>query len=100
MRTLVESLSLASGAVLVACVSSLTIWLLCAQLPNKNVRAVCAATVPFVLAYCLYWLPVWLGADSSEYSVWEFVIAAWFFAGFFPSALIVVALNRRKSQRS
>jgi hypothetical protein len=39
--------------------------------------------VPFSLAYCLYWLPVWLGAEPSEFSAWAILfVGAWFLAGF------------------
>jgi hypothetical protein len=55
--------------------------------------------VPFVLAYCLYWSPVWLGADPLGYDVWKFLfIGAWFFAGFFPSAVLVLILQKRHAK--
>src|SRR5689334_14202709 len=33
-----------------------------------------AVATPFVVAYALYWSPVWLGADDLEFGTW----ALWF----------------------
>lgn len=95
MRELVESLSLVTGAVLVALVSVAVVWLLCTLTP-KILRSLWTVIVPLIFAYSLYWSPVWLGADSSEYDVWKGVIAAWFLAGFFPSAVLVLILQKRQ----
>ena len=96
MKTFVDSLSLGSGAILVALLSVAVVWLLCFVLPAA-LRYVWAVIVPFSLAYCLYWLPVWLGDDPSEFGVWAFLgVGAWFFAGFFPSAVVVLILQRRE----
>ena len=57
--------------------------------------------VPFVLAYCLYWSPVWLGnEDSSGYDVWELMIVPWALAGFFPSAILVLILQKRRAAKA
>ena len=97
MRQLIESLSLGSGAILVAILSLAIVWLLSSVAP-KPLRTLWAVIVPFVLAYCLYWSPVWFGADPSEYGVWKFIIGVWFFAGFFPSAVLVLILQKRRAK--
>jgi hypothetical protein len=98
MRQFLESLSLTSGAIVVAVASTALVWVLTFLLP-KLPRWIWAVVVPFGLAYCLYWSPVWLGADSSEYSAWAFLgVGGWFFAGFFPSAFLVRILEKRASK--
>jgi hypothetical protein len=98
MKTLIDSLSLGSGALLIAVSSTGIVWLLhsvCAASLGK----LWSAVVPFALAYCLYWSPVWLGADPSEYHAWALVfIVPWFLAGAIPSAAIVYMLNRRRAK--
>jgi hypothetical protein len=93
MRDLVESLSLGSGAIVVVLLSVGFVWLLCSKV-SVRWGALWAVIVPLFVAYSLYWLPVWLGADSSEYGVWEFIIVLWFFAGFFPSAILARILQK------
>jgi hypothetical protein len=89
MKTFVESLSIWSGAILVALLSSGLVSLVCSVCPEP-LRKFWAVIVPFVLASCLYWSPVWFGADPSEYHAWALVvIGPWFLAGALPSAAIV-----------
>ena len=85
-----------SGAFLIAVVSALIVWLLCSCFPR--LRWLWAVIVPFALAYCLYWSPVWLDADKSEfnhallrseYHTWQFIIVPWFLAGAITSAAVV-----------
>jgi len=96
MRELIESLSLGTGAVLIALASSGIVWLLCFVGPAA-LRKLWVVVVPLVVAYCLYWSPVWLGADSSEYSAWAFAfIVPWFLAGAIPSAGIVWIVQKRR----
>jgi len=84
MKTLIESLSLGSGAILIAIVSTGTVWLLSLVLRGAFARWACVLAIPFFLAYSLYWLPVWLGADRVGYDVWKFLgVATYFLAGFF-----------------
>ena len=66
MKALVESLSLGSGAVLVALLSAGIVWLLCFVFP-ESLRKVWVVIVPFALAYCLYWSPVW-SISAREYT--------------------------------
>ena len=104
MKALVESLSLSSGALLVAIFSAGIVWLLCSVCP-ESLHKVWVVIVPFALAYCLYWTPTWLTTGSefdrslmrSEYHTWEFLfIGAWFLAGAVPSAAIVGILRKRR----
>ena len=99
MKTFFESLSLGSGALLVALLSMGVIWLLRTIL-TKNLHSLSAVVVPFVLAYCLYWFPVWLGSDDvSQYGAWAGLgIGAWFLAGFFPSAMMVLIIQKRRAR--
>jgi hypothetical protein len=98
MKTLIESLSIGSGAILIAALSVSVVWLLRSRL-SKNMHSLSAVVVPFVLAYCLYWSPVWLGSDSFEYGAWSVLfVGAWFLAGFFPSAMMVLALQRSRAK--
>jgi len=96
MKSLLD-LSLGSGAILVAICSAAIVWLLCAALP-ATLRPLWVVVVPFGLAYSLYWLPVWLGADASEYGAWEGIcVGSWFLAGMAPSAAILLILRKRRA---
>jgi hypothetical protein len=98
MKTFLESFSLGSGSLLIAVLSTGVVWLLRSLLP-KNLHSLSAVVVPFVLAYCLYWSPVWLGSYSDEYSAWAVLgIGTWFLAGFFPSAVTVLIIQKRRAR--
>jgi hypothetical protein len=98
MRHLVESFSLGSGAILIAILSAGFVWLLC-LVSRVPLHALWVVIVPFFFAYSLYWLPVWLGADPSEYGAWAFLgVGVWFLAGFFPSALIARKFGKRRTK--
>ena len=98
MKTSIESLSLGSGAVLVAILSAGVVWLLCYVFP-MFLRILWVVIVPLTFAYCLYWSPVWLGADSSEYSVWEFIfVVPWFLAGAVPSVAVALIVRKLRSR--
>src|ERR1035437_10397545 len=97
VKDFLESLSLGSGAVVIAVCSSLLtgLWL-CA----RSVRSawLIALLAPLVLSFCLYWLPVWLGANASEYFSWApLFIGMWFLAGAVPSAVVVLIFGRRRA---
>ena len=98
VRLFLESFSLGSGALLVAVLSTVIIWLLRSRLP-KTLHSLSAVVVPFVLAYCLYWSPVWLGSDDvSQYDAWAGIIVIWFLAGLFPSASLVLIIQKRRAR--
>jgi hypothetical protein len=95
MKPFVESLSLVSGALLVAGLSVGAVWLLSSVWPT-SLRELWVVVVPFTFAYCLYRIPVWLGSDPSEYDAWAILfVGTWFLAGFFPSAVLVLVLRKR-----
>ena len=99
MKAFLESLSLSSGAVLVAVLSAGFVWLLCFACPSCFLRKVWVVIVPFALTNCLYWSVAWLEADGdeyhralvvSDYRNWALLfIGAWFLAGAIPSAAVV-----------
>jgi hypothetical protein len=95
VRALIDSLSLFSGAVVVAVLSAIVVWLLAVVWPDFG--KLWALIAPFIIAFCLYWSPVWLGADPSEYHAWAFVfILPWFLAGAIPAWAIVCILEKRR----
>jgi amino acid permease len=95
VRALIDSLSLFSGAVVVAVLSVVVVWLLAVVCPDFG--KLWALIAPFIIAFCLYWSPVWLGADPSEYHAWAFVfILPWFLAGAIPAWTIVRILDKRR----
>src|ERR1700690_1531547 len=100
MKTLLESLSIGSGAVLIGTLSVGVVWLLCSVLPVA-LRWLWVAIVPFSLAYSIYWLPVWLGSNASEYGPWAFLcVGTWFLSGAIPSAVLVVVLRKRRTMQN
>src|SRR6185436_13754080 len=93
VRAFIESLSLGSGAALVAVSALLAVAISFAR--PAIIRWLSAVVVPLVLSFCLYQMPVWLGADSSEYFSWEFlVLGTWFLAGAIPFALVILLIGR------
>lgn len=95
MKNLLESFSLTTGAILVALLSVAMVWAL-SFVSRPALRMVWAVVVPFALAYCLYWSPVWLGDDPSEYGAWAVLcVGVWFLAGMVASLVLVAFLPRR-----
>lgn len=97
MKTLIQSLSFTSGAMLLAFVSPLVVCFLCFVFP-VSLRWPWVVIVPSVLAFCLYWSPVWFNGEPSwEYHNWMFVfLIPWFLAGAIPSAIVVWILQQRR----
>jgi hypothetical protein len=60
MKAFSESLTLVTGAILIALVSIAIVWILCSVLPIA-LRVLWVVLVPFAITYSLYWLPVWVG---------------------------------------
>jgi hypothetical protein len=81
------------AAVLVACLTFTKLYAL---------RWLFAFVVPFAIAYAIYWVPVWNGADSSEYSAWApLVISIWSLFGIIACSIVVVLMGwRRRSVSS
>jgi hypothetical protein len=86
MKTFFESWSVGSRELLAAMLSVGTVWFLSAVWP-KSLRGLWSVVVPFTFAYSLYWLPVWLGSDPSQYRAWSLIgIGTYFLSGFSPAA--------------
>jgi hypothetical protein len=98
MRALVESLNIVTAPIVIAVLSFGAVWLLCSKV-SMRLGALWAVIVPLIIAYSLYWSPVWFGADPSEYGAWEFIIVFYFFVGFFPCAILVRTLQKRSAKQ-
>ena len=100
MKALIDSLSFTSCAILIAFLSVGLVWPLC-YLRSAVFRRLGVVILPFVFAYSLYWLPVWLGVNPSEYSAWAgLVVGTWFLSGSIPSAALVLILRKRWAKQS
>jgi len=101
MLNLLHSLSLESGAIIVGVCSALFAIFL-ARIASPVFRWFLLLSTPCVLAYILYWSPVWLGADPSEYSSWSMVcIVPWSILGAILSIIVanIVLKSLRKGSR-
>lgn len=94
MRHFVESLSLGSGAGIVAVLSALLTWVLFKRARGRAVWFLPLAA-PLVVSYSLYWLPVWMGAnDVAQFGAWAgLFIIPWYLAGAGTSAYVVLLLR-------
>ena len=93
MGDFLDSLSLGSGALLIAIVSALLAFVT-AWLPAVA-RWAAAVVLPFSLSYCCYWLPVWLGGNKDQRSSWELlVVSVWWFAGLVSSGIVTLIVSR------
>ena len=89
--------SLGGVAFLVAVCSALIAWLLC-RIQPIILRWIGAVVAPFAVSYCIYWLPVWRGANPSQYYSWELLgIGIPFAAGLITSLLVIIILGRRQA---
>ena len=92
--------SLGGVALLVAACSAILALPVCYMRPAVFRWGV-AVFVPFALSYCIYWLPVWRGANPSEYSSWEALgIGAPFLAGLIASILVIVIVSRTRAKQN
>jgi uncharacterized membrane protein YfcA len=98
MKQLLESLSLGSGAAVVAICSATLAWFF-SHVRSTPVRYAFGVLGPLALSVLLYQLPVWLGADDkAQYSTWlSVVIPVWSLAGIVSSVLVLIALRRRQT---
>lgn len=95
MKGFFQSLSLASASVLVAVISAVAA-LLIGRITSAVARWFVAVLFPFALSYSVYWMPVWLGADGSEYLAWALLgVGAPFLAGLIASAVVTFVVKRR-----
>ena len=78
MRQLIELLSWTSGFVVVVAVSAV-LALITGRLQPAALRWAACTLVPVAVSYCLYWSPVWLGADCSisehSFLVWRLSVS-------------------------
>ena len=98
---LLHKLSLESGAVVVLMLSA-ALTLGFSFIERRPLRLVLSLAAPSAVAYCLFWLPVWLGASASEYSSWAgILIVPWAAVGTIASVFVVVVVGtlRRAHQR-
>ena len=79
---------------LVAAISGVAA-LLIGRIDSVVTRWFAAVLFPFAVAYSIYWMPVWLGADVSEYPAWVLLgVAVPFLAGLVLSAVATFAVAR------
>lgn len=63
-------------------------------------RRLLVTLVPLATAVGLYWVPVWRGADPSEYSAWLLaVVPPWYGAGLLTAAVTCWAVRRLRPRR-
>jgi hypothetical protein len=94
VRNFLESLSLGSGAATIAIVSAVAA-LFVGHIRLAAIRWCVATLVPFALAYCCYWIPVWLGGSEDQHLSWEFLfVGAWFLAGLVASVVVMLMVRR------
>jgi hypothetical protein len=91
-----ESLSLGSASLLVAVVCGLAAAVF-TRITPVAIAWTGAVVLSFVVAYCVYWTPVWLGSsDRAQYFAWEFLgVGAPFLTGLVVSLVITFAFRRR-----
>lgn len=94
MRQIIESLSWTSGFFVVAVLSAV-FALFTGRLHPTALRWGAGALAPISISYCLYWLPVWLGADASEYSSWSGVfVIPWSLVGILASVAVTIGVRQ------
>ena len=100
MRDLLQSLSLWSGALVVGLCSAVFAFFL-ARVHSVALRWLLLVTTPFAFSYSLYWSPVWLGANASEYSAWALVaIVPWYLAGLLLSVFVGLIVIKSRQKRT
>jgi hypothetical protein len=99
MRPLLEPLPIGQGALITAALSTGAALLCRLRVPQWFVIIV----IPFLIAFCLFWLPVWLNAPWSEF--WHLFlidwssllyIGPWLIAGASASAVMIRILDRHR----
>jgi hypothetical protein len=94
------SLSLPATTAIVVFLSAVCA-LLCVWIRRPLVRWSVAVASPFAIAYCMYWSPVWMGADPSGYGSWAGpLIGTWSVAGLGASVVVLYAGTRWRRPRA
>jgi hypothetical protein len=95
-----QSLSLTSASALVAIVSAVAA-LFIGRIGSTVLRWFVAGLFPLGLSYCVYWTPVWLGADGSEYLAWALLgVGVPFLAGLGSSVVVTFLATRHAKRRA
>jgi hypothetical protein len=101
MIEMIDSLSLESGALVIAVVSGI-LAVLFSFVKKSLVKWLLVFSVPFFLSYFIYWSPVWFGSHplaSGEYSSWAgLFIISWYGAGLFASVLVCALIAKTRKQ--
>lgn len=100
MLKFLMSISIGSGAFFVALASAIfaAAW---GHIRSELIRTILALMLPVLISYSLYWAPVWLGRDSSEYSAWALVcIIPWSVAGVIASIIIERLITSRRKRKA
>lgn len=94
MYQLIESLSWTYGFFVVAVLSAV-VALFTGRLNPTGLRWVAGILAPIAISYCLYWSPVWLGAEPSEYSSWSGVfVIPWSLVGILASIAVMIGVRQ------
>lgn len=100
MLELLRSISLGTGAVLIA-VTSAVVAVGLIRISNVFLKWCLAIFISTACSYVLYWSPVWLGAEPYEYAVWELAaLIPWTLAGLIASAIVFNIMSRTNFHRS
>jgi hypothetical protein len=95
-----ETLPMSATTAIVAAASVAIVFVVSRVLMTRW-RWLFAFLVPFSVAYCLYWTPVWSGADSLEYSAWAGIfIGVWGMAGAVSCSILVAVLRSHRNKRA
>lgn len=91
---MISDLSLTAGMLIVFVLSGL-LAIAFIRLKNTLLRRGALLLVPLILSYSLYYFPVWLGSDPSEYSPWAFICTGAFTISGWIATFLVVRLGKR-----
>ena len=95
MLELWETLPFAATTTIVVAISLVLVFAISRFLRNRWLWLP-ALLIPLAVSYCLYWIPVWRGADSSEYSAWAvLVLGNWFVFAVTACCVLVSIVLRR-----
>jgi hypothetical protein len=94
-----DSLGLGYGSLFIAVLSAV-VACVTARFSSPGFRWAVAVVTPFVLAYCCYWMPVWLGRRPDE--DWSWAPIGIGFLSFFGilASLIVTFIISRHAKRN
>ena len=98
MKELFQSLSVSSGAIVIAICAAALAWSISRVRPVA-LRWLIALVIPFVLACTLFWSPIWIDSKgASEYAAWQYLfIGVWFVTGALASVAVLIVLRGRSA---